>query len=191
MTVPVNMLEPMQTEPHHWTRHGSTLEADCRIFKVQRVHFTHDIRGSSGDFFVIDCADWVHVLALTSSGKLIMVKQFRFGTENLSWEIPGGLMERGEHPVQAAERELLEETGYTGDPGQLIGSLSPNPAIQSNRCYFVLIKNAKCQSEPDWDEHEEILTEAIPVQQAMDWVHDGTLFHSLSAAAMLFLQRHL
>jgi ADP-ribose pyrophosphatase len=181
----------MHQEPSHWTEIHQKLEADCRIFKVQRVTFAHEKRGKQGDFFVLDTPDWVHVVALTPEREIVLVQQFRFGTRNLSWEIPGGLIEKGESPLAAGLRELREETGYEGRDAQLIASIAPNPAIQSNRCHFVLVRDAVPSVAIDWDEHEEILTRAVPVDTVYDWAHDGTIFHSLSITAMLFLQRYL
>ena len=180
----------MAQEPHLWRKLDSTLEADCRIFKIWRSQFVHDERKSSGDFFVMESPDWVHVAALTDDGKLIMVKQFRFGTENLSWEVPGGLMEPGESPIEAAKRELREETGHVGTSAEVIGEIAPNPAIQTNTCYFVLIRGVRREVDLEWDEHEEILTEAVPIPEVEEWAHSGRIFHSLSIASLFFLRRH-
>lgn len=181
----------MSQEPHLWKKKKTQLEADCRIFKIQRVTFEHEQRKSSGDFFVMDTPNWVHVVALTPENKIVMVKQFRFGTENLSWEVPGGLMESGESPEEAAQRELREETGYVGENAEIIAAISPNPAIQSNTCYFVLVRNAKKELEIDWDEHEEILTQNFPLPEVEEWAHSGKIFHSLTITSLFFLQKHL
>lgn len=138
----------------------------------------------------MDAPDWIHVVALTPEDEIVMVKQFRFGTENLSWELPGGLMEKGETPIEAARRELREETGFIGCDPEVIGTISPNPAIQNNTCYFVLLRNATRQHELDWDEHEEILTAAIPINEVEEWAHSGKIFHSLSITSLFFLQRY-
>lgn len=179
----------MQHEPHIWKKTASTLHADCRIFKIQKVRFQHELRATSGDFYVMDTPDWVHVVALTPDQQIVMVKQFRFGTENLSWEIPGGLMEPGESPVEAGLRELREETGYVGSSCECMASIAPNPAIQNNRCHFVLVRDAVPQEKLDWDEHEEILTQTLSLETADSWARDGTIFHSLSITALFFLQR--
>ena len=181
----------MDREPHHWKKGATVLEADCRIFKVNRISFEHEERKTTGDFFVLDTPDWIHVIALTPANEIVMVKQFRFGTENLSWEIPGGLMEKGETPIDAALRELREETGYVGDKAEEIASIRPNPAIQNTTCHFVLVRNAVKQHELDWDEHEEILTAPVPVNEVEEWAHDGKIFHSLSIAALFYLQKYL
>lgn len=181
----------MQNEPHLWKKTDTTLHADCRIFKIHKVRFEHELRGTRGDFFVMDTPNWVHVVALTPERKLVMVQQFRFGTENLSWEIPGGLMEEGESPEAAGLRELREETGYVGSSCEVMAGIAPNPAIQNNRCFFVLVRDAVQREHLDWDEHEEIRTRTIDLETADAWARDGTMFHSLSITSLFFLQRFL
>lgn len=181
----------MNHEPHLWKKTKTTPHADCRIFKVNKVRFEHEQRGTSGDFFVMDTPSWVHVVALTPNREVVMVKQFRFGTENLSWEVPGGLMEAAESPEAAGARELREETGYVGKSCEVIAAIAPNPAIQNNLCYFVLIRDAEKVEELDWDEHEEILCKPVPHTTAEAWARDGTIFHALSITSLFFLQSYL
>src|SRR5664279_4692538 len=100
--------------------------------------------------------DWVNVLALTPDHRLVLVRQFRFGVDAFSLEIPGGVMEPDEDPVAAGLRELREETGFTGRGARLLGSVHPNPAIQSNRCHIVLVEEAVRTEALEWDADEEI-----------------------------------
>ncbi len=181
----------MSREPQLWKKTKTTLHSDCRIFKINKIHFEHEARGTSGDFFVMDTSSWVHTIALTPENEIVMVKQFRFGTENLSWEAPGGLMEKGETPEHAGARELREETGYVGKSIEVMAKIAPNPAIQNNVCYFVLIRDAQPAEALDWDEHEEILTKTIPVNTAEEWARNGTIFHALTITSLFFLQSHL
>jgi 8-oxo-dGTP pyrophosphatase MutT (NUDIX family) len=181
----------MQDTPQLWKKTGTTLHADCRIFKVHKVRFEHERRATGGDFFVMDTPNWVHVVALTPARELVMVQQFRFGTETLSWEVPGGLMESGESPEAAGLRELREETGFVGGNCELMASIAPNPAIQNNRCFLVLVRDAVQREPLNWDEHEEIRTQTIDLETADTWARDGTIMHSLSITSLFFLQRFL
>lgn len=145
------------------------------------------MRGTERDFFVLHSPDWVNALALTPDGGLLMVNQFRYGTQDFSWEIPGGLVDPGEDPIVAAARELLEETGYGGTCRGVIGRVSPNPAILNNTCHFVLFEDCTRQAEVDWDTDEEIAVEVRPVAQALRDAATGALRHALTLDALLFL----
>ena len=118
------------------------LHADCRIFEVYKEDF--DINPMElKEIFVLDTNDWVNVLAITPNRELVLVRQFRYGSQEYSLEPPGGVIEKGEDPVLAGMRELSEETGYVGTDPQLIGNARPNAAILSNKCHFVLLNDKK------------------------------------------------
>lgn len=174
-----------------WEKRHSTTEADCRIFKVNREHWVHPDGKRKGDFFVLDCPGWVNVLALTDAKELVMVRQFRFGTRDLSLEIPGGLMEDGEDPVTTGARELLEETGFRGQGGRLLASVHPNPAIQSNRCHLVLFEGVEDTGQLSWDGNEELEILTMPVEAVFEGARKGEITHSLVIDALFYLQNHL
>ena len=129
--------QPSSSSLPRWEKGATRSLAATRIFDVQGVQFRHPVRGTEREFVVIDAPDWVNVLALTPDHRLVMVNQFRYGTDAFSWEIPGGVIDRGEDPVTAGVRELREETGYVGTSARLLGSVNPNPAIMNNRCHLV------------------------------------------------------
>ena len=129
--------------PSRWEILERTEEAACRVFSVVRKLCRHPVRGREDDFYVLESSDWVNVVAVTPDGRMVLVEQYRFGSEELSLEVPGGLMDLGENPIETAERELREETGFVGRRYRLLGSVRPNPAIQSNQCHIVLIEEAE------------------------------------------------
>jgi 8-oxo-dGTP pyrophosphatase MutT (NUDIX family) len=114
-----------------------------------------------------------------------MVNQFRYGMDDFSWEIPGGVIERGEDPVAAGLRELEEETGYVGNSARLLGSVNPNPAIMNNRCHLVLVENVVLTTELAWDPDEEIEVMSLPVDEVYAWAQSGRITHSLVLNALL------
>lgn len=169
----------------HWEELDSKRIADCRIFDVLSKRFRHPERETEGEFYVIETRDWVNVLPITEDYRMVLVNQFRFGVKQTSWEIPGGVMETGEEPVSAALRELKEETGYTSAKARLLGSVRPNPAIQSNVCHIVLAEQARLTDGLEWDEHEEIVTKTFPIEAVYEMVENGEIFHSLVLNALL------
>ncbi len=174
-----------------WQRMQDDLHADCRIFKVRKSRFLRRSDVKEGDFFVLDTSDWVNVLALTGSRELLLVRQFRFGTEEFSLEPPGGVIEKGESPVLAGERELIEETGFTGMKSSLIGSVRPNPAIMSNRCHFLLVEGAEKTSDTSFDPHEELESVLVPLAELRNLVREGKISHSLALNAIFHLLLYL
>ncbi|MCZ6673491.1 MAG: NUDIX hydrolase [Verrucomicrobia bacterium] len=173
-------------KPHLWEKKVSIVYADCRIFKVLKTRFRHPVRKSEGDFFVIDASSWITVVAVTKRQELVTVRQFRFGIEDLSLEVPAGVMESDEDPLESGIRELREETGFVGEGAELLGWIYPNPAIQNNRCHVVGIHNVKQVTKTHWDEHEEIETRLVPLGQVADLLAGGEFRHALSLCALQF-----
>ncbi len=168
-----------------WATISSERLADYRVFSVRRLVRRSPRTGREHDFFVLDAPDWVNVIAITTAGEMVMVEQFRHGTESVDLEIPGGVIDPHDaSPVEAAVRELREETGYVGGPARLIGSVRPNPAILSNTCHTVLVENCRCEGKVELDHAEDVATRLIPARQAAGLVADRTIRHSLVVAAI-------
>lgn len=152
--------------------------------------YQHPQREREQEFAVINAPDWVNVLALTSAQELVLVRQFRFGINDFSVEIPGGMIDQGEEPVAAALRELREESGYVGQRARLLGSVHPNPAIQNNRCHLVLVEEAQRTAELDWDPDEEIEILTRPVDAVYELAYAGGITHALVLDALLLFAPH-
>lgn len=176
--------------PARWETLGEKNLLKTRVFDVRSVHRRHPGRAVERDFVVIDPPDWVNVVALTPDLRLVLVRQFRFGINEFSLEVPGGVMEPGEDPVTTGLRELQEETGYTGSGARLLGSVHPNPAIQSNRCHLVLVEQAVQSADMAWDHDEEIAVSTAPVDEVFQWARSGRITHSLVLNALLLFQPH-
>ncbi len=177
--------------PARWKKGGSESVARTRIFDVLTARYTHPRRKTSRDFYVIDAPDWVNVVALTTDHRLVLVRQFRFGINDFSIEIPGGVIDPGEKdPVAAGLRELREETGYEGLRARLLGSIRPNPAILSNRCHLVLVEECEKTSALEWDDDEEIEILLAPVDHVYEWARNGKISHALVLDALLLFAPH-
>jgi ADP-ribose pyrophosphatase len=175
-------------EPSLWVRGSERTLISTRVLDLRSERFRHPVRGTEKDFVVIHAPDWVNVVAVTGEGGIVLVRQFRFGVNALSLEIPGGVIEEGEDPVAAGLRELSEETGYGGGRVRLLGSVNPNPAIQDNRCHFVLVEGAVAVDPTKWDDDEEIQVTTAPVAQALALARSGGITHSLSVAALMLFE---
>jgi 8-oxo-dGTP pyrophosphatase MutT (NUDIX family) len=174
--------------PARWEKLGSELRLKTRVFDVTSVQYRHGPRNSARDFTVINAPDWVNVIALTTDGQLVLVRQFRYGIDEFSLEVPGGVIERGEDPVAAGSRELVEETGYSGTGARLLGRVHPNPAIQSNHCHLVLVENVRCTHDLSWDADEEIQVLTKPVDEVYALARSGGITHSLVLDALFLFE---
>lgn len=172
-------------KPQRWEKLGHTVQAHTRIFDVQSVRYRHPGRKTERDFFVIDAPDWVNVVALTPDHQLVLVRQFRFGTDEFSLEIPGGVIDAGEDPVAAGLRELREESGYSGTRARLLGSVHPNPAMQNNRCHLVLVEEARRRDDLEWDDDEEFEIATLPVDEVYALAYTGGITHAMVMDALL------
>lgn len=160
---------------------------DCRVWELRERRYRHPKNGQEGDFYYLNSKDWVLVVARTREGQLLLIRQFRWGADELSWELPGGIMDPGEDPVAAGLRELREETGYTAESGRLIGRARPNPAILNNHCHVVFVDGVEPHSKgTDWDEHEEIEVRALPECTVLAWVKAWKIGHALALNALFF-----
>jgi ADP-ribose pyrophosphatase len=177
-------VNPAPASPERRRKLGESLLAATRILELRHVRYRHDGRDQERDYVVIAAHDWVNVVAVTRRRTIVLVRQFRYGIDDFSLEIPGGVIEAGEDPVAAGVRELREETGYAGPRARLMASVHPNPAIQSNRCHFVLVEEAELQGPVAWDHDEEIEVTEAPVEQVLAWAREGRITHSLVVAAL-------
>jgi len=161
-----------------------------RIFSVTKEIYRHPGRTKEQDFFVINPPDWVNVIALTPDHRIVLVRQFRYGIDDFSLEIPGGIIDPGEDFLAAGVRELREESGYVGDAARLLGSVHPNPAMQSNRCHLVLVENARREASLDWDPDEEFEIMTLPVDEVYALAYGGGITHAMVLDALLLFTPH-
>ncbi|HEX2854159.1 MAG TPA: NUDIX hydrolase [Opitutaceae bacterium] len=174
--------------PARWEKLAQTTRLETRILDVLGVRYRHPVREVEREFVVINSRDWCNIIALTPDGRLVLVRQFRFGTNEFSLEIPGGIIDAGEDPLAAGMRELREETGFVGSNARLLASVHPNPAIQNNRCHFVLIEDAELRAPLGWDHDEEIEVQTAPVDEVLAWARAGRITHSLVVCALMHFE---
>src|ERR1035437_9686839 len=165
-----------------WKKVRSTPIGDFRIFKLRSDVKISPRTGKEHDFYVLDSVNWVNVVAVTPDQQLVMVEQYRHGSNTVELEIPGGMMDAGEtDPVGTAVRELHEEPGYEGEHAPLLGRICSNPAVLSNITYTVLIENCRLKHGVDFDHGEDLVTHLVPVAEIPKLVADEKIGNSLVA----------
>jgi ADP-ribose pyrophosphatase len=142
--------------------------------------------------YVFECGTWVNVVALTKEREVILEKQYRHGVGQVMLEIPAGMMEEeDDSPLQAAQRELLEETGYASDRFIEVGKAYPNPATHTNLTYSFLALDVEKVGQQSLDETEEIEVSLIPFDKLISLAKEGGLPQALHISALFFAMAYL
>lgn len=166
----------------------------CPIFSVHEKTAVTKNEEHKLDVYTLTCSDWVNVVPVTSSGKIVLIEQHRFGTDSFVLEVPGGAVHRNEKDTtMAAIRELEEETGLTTKRILSLPGFYPNPAIQNNRMSYFLALDVHPLEKPvaHFDPFEEIKIHLVDVKQAMHMARTGQIKHALSALALLLAEPYL
>lgn len=168
-----------------WKTLDAKVVAETPLFELERITRASEA-GRTGDFYVVKIQDWVNVFVFTPEDELVLIEQYRHGTDEVTLEVPGGAIDDGESPLEAAARELREETGFTCESWEIVGCVEPNPAIQNNRCWTLVGRGARKTHATDMDEHEEIEVKLVPRGQMDSLIKDRTIKHSLVVAGWYF-----
>jgi ADP-ribose pyrophosphatase len=155
-----------------------------RMFAVKDMECYHPDKNVTHKFFTLNTPDWINVVAVTTEGTFIMVKQHRLGTDEITLETPGGLIEDGEPPEETARRELREETGYEAGEIHLLKKLSVNPAIFNNYIYFYYARNCTKIHEQDLDSAEDIEVLTLTHDEIMETINGGRINHTIIITAL-------
>jgi ADP-ribose pyrophosphatase len=168
--------------PPPWTRLDSRKHEDYAICRTREERVRREADGSLHHRFVLECPDWCNVIPVTREGHVVFVRQFRFGAWADTLELPGGMVDAGESPQEAAVRELAEETGFTPAEVQPLGWVHPNPAFQGNRCHsFLALGCTPGQARPGPAEDLEVVR--VPRADVPHLVREGLITHALVVAA--------
>lgn len=169
--------------------------ADKEVFRTPYFSITSNTFSDSvsyeDDFYRFNFGDWVHVIPETAESDILMIKQFRFGTEKYSLEFPGGQVEPGSSPLDAANAELVEETGYSSQEMLEIGWAYPNPAIQKNKCFFFHARNVKLVGETALEDAEDITLVRVKRSEIPELISNGSITHSLALLAYYTVQNFI
>jgi len=179
----------VSSEIKPWKKIGSTPAGDFHIFTIRSDRVISPRTQQAQDVYVIDCVNWVNVIALTPDRRLVMIEQYRHGSTTVELEIPGGMIDPTDaSPLAAGLRELREETGYEGENPRIIGQIFPNPAIMSNVCFTVLVEQCECRHPLQFDHGEDLITQLVPVTDIPHLVATGEIQHSLVVVALYYFE---
>ena len=167
-----------------WTRVATKVLNDLRIMKVQEVTAISPKTGNEHGFFVLDTVDWVNVLPITADQEVVFVRQYRHGSDAISLEIPGGMVDHGEAPIVSAARECLEESGFRASHLTSLGVLNPNPAVFNNQLHTFVAENVVIEGDIQNTATEQTEVVLVPRAELTSYLLDGRIDHALVAATL-------
>lgn len=166
-----------------WKLVSSKRDKSYRIFNLRTDRAVSPRTGAEHDFYIIESSEWVNVIPLTDKKEVILIKQYRHGIQDISLEIPGGIIEPEDTPEEGARRELKEETGYRDSRMAYLGKVQSNPAILNNVCHTYLALDCIPDGTQDLDDNEDIEVVLTPLMEIPGLIREGKISHSLVVAA--------
>lgn len=136
------------------------------------------------DFYVLEYPTWINVIAITADGRFIIEEQYRHGIAKTVFELCAGTCEKNETPLEAAKRELREETGYGDGDWHLLGKYAPNPNSMNNWCYTYVANGVRLIDTPHPELTEDICVHQFNRAEIKDLMQSGIIVEGVMLAAL-------
>lgn len=135
-------------------------------------------------YWSLEYPDWINVIAITKEGKYIFERQYRHGLDVVEWEIPAGVIEKGEEPMAAAKRELMEETGFGGGEWESFMKICQNPSTCNNTTHCFLARGVEHIGSQHFDANEDLDVYFLTEDEVRDILENGEINQALMAAPL-------
>ena len=175
----------------NWKLIKSEPAIDLNIVKIRHDFYKNPRNQQVVKTIAIEGNNAANVIAKTSAGKIILVRQFRFGIGDYTLEIPGGMIDEGEDVLKAAQREVREETGYVGENWQYLGNVLANPVWMDSTIHHYYMDNAILKYELELDEAEDVEIILLSPEEVYQKIENGTIKHPHTISAFFFARKVL
>lgn len=172
-----------------WRVLASEVLVDRPWLRVRQERIALPTGATIDEFHVVEAPTWVGVVALTAQGELVLVDQYRRGLGAVSRELPAGVIEPDETPLEAARRELLEETGYAAEEWIALSSVSPEPSRNTARAHLFVARGARRAAAQRLDADEVLAVHVAPVAEVLAELEGGGIQHGTHVGALLLAER--
>lgn len=165
---------------------------DLILFRVRYDYMQNPRNASTGKMIILEANDSVNVVAITPQQQILFVRQYRFGIEDYTLELPGGIVDDGEEAKFAGIRELQEETGYTSRNWQSLGKVGSNPVFMNSYIHHWLARDIQLTNKVELDDGEDIELIYLPIEEVKKKLGDGQFLHphTISGLTRFFFSRN-
>lgn len=175
----------MSEKVNSWEILKSEKGEHLRIFQVRFDHLRNPRNQVEIKATVLESNDSANVVAITSDEEIVLVRQFRFGIQDYTLELPGGFVDNGEDHALAVKRELSEETGYTGTGWQYLGAVQANPVFMNAKIHQYVVQNVTKTDIVKLDEGEDVEVVLLKKSKVIELLRNGKIAHPHSITALV------
>lgn len=168
----------------NWKTLKSSYVFLCPWLRVRKDHVQLPSGVEMDDFYVVESNDWVNVIAITEDGLFLIEEQYRHGVGQVCFELPAGNISKGEKPLEAAKRELLEETGFAGGKWMHFCSTAPNASGMNNFCHTFLAEGVKKVAEPHLESSEDIYVHLKSQREIEELLTNNSIIEAVMQAPL-------
>ncbi|QHV94423.1 NUDIX hydrolase [Spirosoma endbachense] len=172
-------------DPRPWSVESSEYLHQLPWFTVRKDAIRMQNGGTIPNYFVLEYPDWINVVAITTEGQVVLIRQYRHGIAGVHYELCAGVVDPGEEPLVAAQRELLEETGFGGGQWTPLMTLSANPGTHANLTHSFLAIGVEPKQAQHLESTEEITVHIVSPERAWDIINKGEMMQALHLAPLL------
>lgn len=177
-------MKPQNSDDRTWELLHSEYIVKRPWLHARRDHVKLPTGEEHDEYYVLEYPEWINVIALTPDGMMVMERQYRHGLQRTDYEICAGVVEPGEAPIDAARRELLEETGYAGGSWREFMTIAPNPANMTNYSHTFIAEGVTQCSSQHLDRTEDIEVLLMSPDEVYNLLRDGGIIQALMAAPL-------